>query len=122
MDFEFIKNTLLGEYYAKFSMDHAIIGRWLQDEIGRDRTKIEQIFGLILNAQNDQAKEWLLNGREVSLTICASEVIIQENALSCSNDNELEEGFELYDCESSASCGLDDFEAMMQQWQDFIKH
>ena len=29
MEFEFIRNTLMGEYYVKCSMGHEIVGRWL---------------------------------------------------------------------------------------------
>ena len=35
MEFEFTRNTLMGEYYVKCSMGHEIVGRWLQEEIGK---------------------------------------------------------------------------------------
>ncbi|EFO38617.1 YacL family protein [Escherichia coli] len=43
MEFEFIRNTLMGEYYVKCSMGHEIVGRWLQEEIGKDPTMIAQV-------------------------------------------------------------------------------
>ncbi len=121
MEFEFTKNTLLGEYYVTCSMEHQIVGRWLQEEIGKDRTKIEQVFSLLAQVHQSPAKEWKLPGREISLTVSGSEVTIQENALTYSHDIEFESEFELYDSESIAECGLEDFESMMRQWVDFIE-
>ena len=48
MEFEFIRNTLMGEYYVKSSMGHEIVGRWLQEEIGKDWQKIEQVESMLV--------------------------------------------------------------------------
>ena len=42
MEFEFTRNTLMGEYYVKCSMGHEIVGRWLQEEIGKDKQKLDK--------------------------------------------------------------------------------
>ena len=43
MEFEFIRNTLMGEFYVKPSMGHEVLGRWLEEEIGKDKQKIQQV-------------------------------------------------------------------------------
>ncbi|GAM72808.1 hypothetical protein JCM19241_2263 [Vibrio ishigakensis] len=53
MEFEFKRG--FGEYSVQTSMGHEIIGRWLQEEIGRDLTKIEQVLDL-----TEQAKHQLV--------------------------------------------------------------
>ncbi len=121
MEFEFTKNTLLGEYHVSCNMEHQIVARWLQEEIGKDRTMIEQVFSLLDQVHQSPAKEWKLAGKEISLTVSGSEVTIQENVLSYSHDIEFESEFDLYDSESSAECGLEDFESMMRQWDAFIQ-
>ncbi|PNH81680.1 YacL family protein [Vibrio diazotrophicus] len=122
MEFEFTKNTLMGEYYVSCNMEHQIVARWLQEEIGKDRTKIEQIFSLLDQVHQSPAKEWKLAGKEISLSVLGSEVTVQENALGYSHDIEFESEFELYDSESTAECGLEDFESMMRQWGEFIQN
>lgn len=121
MEFEFTRNTLMGEYYVKCSMGHEIIGRWLQEEIGTNRQKIDQVCALLDEAQLRTSKEQKLLGTEISLVICEDEVTVQENSLD--HAAELEEQhseYDYYNCESTASCGLEDFELLIERWKDFI--
>jgi uncharacterized protein YacL (UPF0231 family) len=120
MEFEFRKNILLGEYYASFNMEHAVISRFLEDEVRSERTMIDQILQLLqLASQNDLAEQ-IWNGREISVKILDGEVTVFENALMHLNHNDFEDEFELYESESIATCGLNDFESMMIQWQKFV--
>ncbi|EJC6992205.1 YacL family protein [Vibrio parahaemolyticus] len=120
MEFEFIRNTLMGEYYVKCSMGHEIVGRWLQEEIGKDPTKIAQVEALIDKAFSLPFQEHILTGTEISLMIQGDEVLVQENALSHDYDVEMESEFDFYDAESTASCGIEDFVALIEQWKDFL--
>lgn len=120
MEFEFTKNTLLGEYYVTCSMEHQIVARWLQEEVAQDRTKIEQVLALLEKAHQFSAQEWQFAGREISVMICGDEVTVQDNALNYGHDVEFESEFELYESESVAQCGLEDFESLLIQWQDFL--
>ncbi|HDY7727907.1 TPA: YacL family protein [Vibrio vulnificus] len=121
MDYEFKKNILDGNYYCHCSMGHEIVGRWLQEEIGKESTKIAQVLALIVAARSNPTEELCLNGTEISLMICGDEVTVQDNALLHSYELEAESEFELYDCESVACCGLEDFEQLIQQWQLFVR-
>ncbi len=120
MEFEFIRNTLMGEYYVKCSMGHEIVGRWLQEEIGKDLAKIAQVEALIDKAFSLPSQEYTLTGTEISLMIQGDEVLVQENALSHDYDVEMESEFDFYDAESTASCGIEDFVALIEQWKDFL--
>ncbi|ENM5933880.1 YacL family protein [Vibrio mimicus] len=121
MEFEFIKNTLLGEYAVKCSMEHQIVGRWLQEEIGQDQAKINQVLALIEQAEQSPAQEFLWTGREISLMVQGDEVQVQDNALAYDAEHELESDFFLYDSESVAACGREDFIALLTQWQNFVQ-
>ncbi|HHG3337775.1 YacL family protein [Vibrio parahaemolyticus] len=120
MEFEFIRNTLMGEYYVKCSMGHEIVGRWLQEEIGKDPAKIAQVEALIDKAFSLPSQEHTLTGIEISLMIQGDEVLVQENALSHDYDVEMDSEFDFYDAESTASCGIEDFVALIDQWKDFL--
>jgi len=121
VEFEFTKNTLLGEYRVSCNMEHQIVARWLQEEVGKDRTKIEQVYSLLEKVHQSPAKEWKLPGKEISLSIVGSEVTVEENTMSYGHDIEIDSEFDLYDSESTAECGLEDFESMLRQWCEFIE-
>ncbi|MGL4225840.1 MAG: YacL family protein [Vibrio sp.] len=121
MEFEFIKNTLLGEYAVRCSMEHQIVGRWLQEEIGQDQGKLRQIFALIEQAADSPSQEWFWTGREISLMVQGDEITVQDNTLAYDTEHELESDFFLYDSESIATCGREDFLALLTQWQSFIQ-
>lgn len=120
MEFEFIRNTLMGEYYVKCSMGHEIVGRWLQEEIGKDSAKIAQVEALVDQAFSSPSQEHKLVGSEISLMIQGDEVLVQENTLSHEYEMEMESEFDFYDAESTANCGIEDFCALIEQWKDFL--
>ncbi len=122
MEFEFRKNMLLGEYYAAFNMEHGVISRLLEDEMGTDRTIIEQVLQLLQSAYQDDFTEQVWFGREISLKVLEGEVTIFENILTHSDHHDFEDEFSLYESESIATCGLDDFESMLIQWQQFTQN
>lgn len=120
MDYEFKKNTLDGSYYCQCSMEHQIIGRWLQEEIGKEYDHITEVDELIASAINKPTQEFSLLGREISLMICGDEVTVQDNALLHHYEQDTDSEFELYDSESTACCGLEDFQQLLTQWRKFV--
>lgn len=120
MEFEFIRNTLMGEYYVKCSMGHEIVGRWLQEEIGKDPMKITQVEKLIEQSFSAPSQEHNLTGTEISLMIQGDEVLVQENALAHDHDVEMESELDFYNAESTASCGIEDFMILIERWKDFL--
>ncbi|MEH0742008.1 YacL family protein [Vibrio cholerae] len=121
MEFEFIKNTLLGDVYVRSSMGHEVFGRWLQEEIGQDLVKLDSIDQLLASAKAAPQQEFILEGREISLTVQGDEVLVEENSLKHDFDLGAESEFELYESESRASCGLEDFEQLLDQWKSFLR-
>ncbi|MGY5730594.1 YacL family protein [Vibrio chemaguriensis] len=120
MEFEFIRNTLMGEYYVKCGMGHEIVGRWLQEEIGKDPMKIAQVEKLIEQSFSAPSQEHNLTGTEISLMIQGDEVLVQENALAHDHDVEMESELDFYNAESTASCGIEDFMILIERWKDFL--
>ncbi|TFH91051.1 YacL family protein [Vibrio ouci] len=120
MEFEFIRNTLMGEYYVKSSMGHEIVGRWLQEEIGKDWQKIEHVENLLEQVRQAPQLEHTLVGAEISLNAQGDEIIVQENVLGHGQEMDAGSEFDFYDSESTASCGIDDFEDLIEQWKTFL--
>ncbi|KOO05035.1 YacL family protein [Vibrio nereis] len=120
MEFEFIRNTLMGEYYVKSSMGHEIVGRWLQEEIGKDWNKIDRVDQLLDKARREPQHEHILEGKEITLNVQGDEVVVQENVLAHGAELDSDSEFDFYDSESTASCGLEDFELMIEQWKEFL--
>lgn len=118
MEYEFIRNTLMREYYVKCTMGHEVLARWLQEEIGKDKDKIQQVIELIDLAKQNPTRQYRHLGKETHILIEDHEVHTQENGLD--QEVELIEDFNLYDSESSSVCGLIDFESLVVNWLDFI--
>ena len=59
-------------------------------------------------------------GTEISISIHGDEVTIQENVLAHGEAMAEDSEFDFYDSESTASCGLDDFELLIDQWKEFL--
>ena len=121
MEFEFIRNTLMGEYYVKPTMGHEALGRWLEEEIGKDRQKIQQVEDLLEAVISSPQLEHKYAGCEISLTIQGDEVIAEENVLSHGETMLEDSELDYYNSESSASCGLNDFVSLFEQWKEFIQ-
>ncbi|OEE34409.1 YacL family protein [Vibrio ordalii] len=122
MDYEFKKNTLDGSYYCSFSMGHEIIGRWLQEEISNDLPKIDQVIALMAASKRAFNQEQTLEGQEIRVMILADEVTVQANVLTHGEALDSDSEFDFYDCESTASCGIDDFALMIKQWCEFVRY
>jgi len=120
MEFEFIRNTLMGEYYVKSSMGHEIVGRWLQEEIGKDWQKIDKVENLLEQVRQAPQLEHTLVGAEISLNAQGDEIVVQENVLGHGQEMDAGSEFDFYDSESTASCGIDDFEDLIEQWKTFL--
>ncbi|OAN16599.1 hypothetical protein A3K86_10570 [Photobacterium jeanii] len=119
MDYEFKKNTLEGSYHAIFSMGHEALGRWLVEEVGKDFAKMDLVVAQI-SALKNSPQEWRLIGDELTLSLQDNEALIQANFLFSEDDNELEEDLHLYDEESIAVCGIEDFSQVLDAWRAFV--
>lgn len=106
-------------------MEHQVIGRWVIEELGSDSQLYQQVMTQ-LEAHQNGAQFWQLKGKELTLLLEEKEVIIQANelftqqAFGLEPQFDLEPELELYDSESVAACGIEDFIAMLHSWQAFV--
>lgn len=122
MEFEFTKNTLLGTYSVRCEMEHQILARWLEDEIGAQRTMIDQVHSFLDLCVEKPMQTHHLPGREIEVTGLDYEIKVMQNSLVNDDDYSEEEGMSLYQSEGISVCGLEDFRRVFLQWCDFIAH
>ena len=122
MDFEFRRNTLDDGVVAFFSMDHQIIGRWFTEELSTDRARLQEIKSAMKSVELQTLHEWRLVGRESTIEISKEQVTIYENSLGIDDSltEELEQGFSLYNAESLAYCGFEDFRNALESFEAFL--
>jgi uncharacterized protein YacL (UPF0231 family) len=120
VDFEFRKDTLTDTYKVIVSMEQMALGNWLQGSLGTDKATIALIQTEVNLLKAREKQEYQLIGKEMTLTLT------QEDACACANSElidfgeELQEDMNFYDAETVASCGLEDFEILLQAWLQFI--
>ncbi|WP_027855820.1 YacL family protein [Marinobacterium jannaschii] len=119
MDYEFGRD-ITGAYQALFSMGHEALGVWLTDEIGTDRHRLDRVISETERLLQRQGWEWSQEGLSYSLFLSRDEASVRANALGQPQDMEIDdEDMDFYDDESQASCGLDDFYKVLQDWAEF---
>lgn len=125
MEYEFIHDAITGEAKARFSLEHEIVGPWLEIEVGQDSEKLAKLLSEIDNVELGKQAEVLLTGHEFSVAISKEDVVIQAN----SNLNGEEELPEMltdehinFDSNSKAECGIDDFRTLLLAWAKFTFH
>lgn len=109
---------------ARCSMDHEAFARWLNTEITENPKDLPLIFTEIDRCRNAFPNHYqaVFEGREYTLLIDSEEVMVKANNLDdVFDESDMEEGFQFYDQESIAFCGLEDFEAFLKAYQQFIQ-
>jgi uncharacterized protein YacL (UPF0231 family) len=125
MEYEFIHDSLTGSATARFSMEHEIMGPWLEVEIGKNTTKLLELIKVIDNLKERKTKDVVVNGVEYTLIFSEDSVSIISNAnfeqIEHNLENvEIEQGLNT-DFDSSAECGIEDFKELLVKWSNFIK-
>ncbi|TMP23817.1 hypothetical protein CWB99_22970 [Pseudoalteromonas rubra] len=121
MEYQFIRDPIAG-FRVKMSAEHELVGRWLNDELAHEEVPA---FVAQLEALKISRDELCLEGREVRLTVSHQEALFeahdlyheQSDALSVFSDDALS----LEEYGLSAGCGFEDFEALLLDWQEFIR-
>ncbi|MGL4448480.1 YacL family protein [Shewanella sp.] len=120
MEYEFRRNSLTGTFLACFSMDHEVMGQWFTEELAADPAKIAQVLAKVAELQAGKRDAWQLIGADLTLELDREQARVYANVLGFEQEYELEEAMSLYDAESEAYCGLEDFEQALLSWQAFI--
>ncbi|PIW59761.1 YacL family protein [Shewanella sp. CG12_big_fil_rev_8_21_14_0_65_47_15] len=121
MEYEFRRNSLTGTYLATFSMDHEVLGQWFSEELGPVLAKVQQVLDVIKDIQADKLTSWRLVGNDFTLELEREQARVFANTLGFEQEYELEEDMSLYDAESEAYCGLEDFEQALLSWYEFVQ-
>ncbi len=119
MNYQFIRD-LQGSPVAQFDMGSEAFTLWFSEELGSDQSKIAAILTAIEQVQTEQIKEFVLEGMDINLSLDRYEVEVRSKMLDIDAPDELPEGAELYDQESIAGCGLEDFVRVLNSWKDFV--
>lgn len=125
MEYEFINDSLTGTAIAKFSMEHEVMGSWLEVEISKNITKLQSLLDVVSHFKHNPNKDITLNGVEYSLIFSDGSVCIISNADLEQKDNDsddldIEDGLNT-NFDYSAECGIEDFEAFLVRWKEFIQ-
>lgn len=105
---------------AEFSMGHEAIGSWFSDELGSNQQRIEEIIDIIDQLLLRRIQQRQLEGTEYQLRLNQEDVEVRALSLELDIDEDLPEDTNLYDEESFAECGLEDFQQALISWQEFI--
>ena len=125
MEYEFIHDAITGEAKARFSLEHEVVGPWIEVELGHDSAKLAQLLTAIDNVEKGNKSEVVITGHEYSVAISQGDVEIHSNGSL--NDNEpLSEMLTVdhihYDNNESAACGIEDFRTLLLSWSRFTNN
>ncbi|PCJ32424.1 MAG: hypothetical protein COA90_03245 [Gammaproteobacteria bacterium] len=120
MEYEFQRDTATGTLLASFSMDLEALDFWFVEELGESAEKYEEIRQAITKLQLKQLSDWRKVGKSLSIELDAEQVRVFANGLESDEEVELEDAMSIYDGESEAFCGLDDFLIALESWRSFI--
>jgi len=121
MEYEFQRNTSTGNLLAEFSMGQEVLGFWFVEELGECLEKYEAICQAIAKLQFNQLEHWHMVGKALSIELDSEQVRVFTNELESGEEFELEDAMSLYDGESEAFCGLEDFHLALRSWRAFIE-
>jgi hypothetical protein len=105
---------------AEFSMGHEAIGTWFSDELGANQQRIDELVDIIDQLVHHRIQQRQIEGTEYQLRLNQENVEVIALSLGLEVDEELPEDTQLYDEESYAECGLEDFQEALISWQEFI--
>jgi uncharacterized protein YacL (UPF0231 family) len=129
MEYEFIHDAITGEARAKFSLEHEVMGPWIEVELGNDSVKLAELLTSIDQVTEGIHQEIQITGSEYSITMNSHDVDIQTNA---SLNGSLKEAEGLPDMltdehihldqNEMAGCGIDDFRLLLLSWEKFTNN
>jgi len=125
MEYEYINDPITGTAKANFSLEHEIIGPWLEVEVGSDSKKLAQLLTAIDDVELNKQAEVFITGREYSATISRDDVTIQANASLNGSEAPIPEALssdvDNIDAGHITTCGVEDFRQALLSWAQFIR-
>ncbi len=125
MEYEFLHDAITGEAKARFSLEHEVVGPWMEVELGHDSSKLTQLLTAIDQVEKGQQTEVVISGYEYCVAINQTDVEIKTNA-SLNGAEPLSEMLTTehihFDQNESAACGIDDFRTLLLSWAKFTNN
>jgi len=119
MDYDFTVDDY-GCPIAMFSAGHEALGSWLSEELAEDQTAIVELLKLIDRLEQGVISQYHIEGNQFQLNLERDQIEVLALALHSEVYEELPEDTNLYDQESQAGCGLQDFKQVLLLWQEFV--
>ena len=124
MEYQYRLDPATGKAQALFSLEHQIMGPWLEVEVYDDVDKIKTLLTAIDDIDKGKKNEVVISGKEYSVIIDQQDVSVRANSSVNGSavlpDEYLEQGFEV-DETQLAMCGLEDFRELVLSWSYFFK-
>jgi uncharacterized protein YacL (UPF0231 family) len=125
MEYEFIHDAITGKAKARFSLEHEVVGPWIEVELGHDSAKLAELLTAIDNVEKGNKSEVVITGHEYSVAISQGDVEIHSNG-SLNDEEPLSEMLTVdhihYDDNESAACGIEDFRTLLLSWSRFTNN
>jgi uncharacterized protein YacL (UPF0231 family) len=121
MNYQFFR-TIEGKPSALFEMGNEVFSQWFTEELGQNSVLLENLIGVINQLEKKQIHDFVFDGKDSRLILNQYEVEAKSKRLDIEAPDELPEGTELYDIESIAGSGLEDFKLVVNSWKAFIEN
>ncbi|OKY26505.1 YacL family protein [Thalassotalea sp. PP2-459] len=124
MEYDFIHDPITGQATANFSLDHQLLGPWLETEIGSDVDKLSNILSAIKRIEQGKEQELMFMGSEYTLTLNSQDAEVNTNVMLNGEvimPDELAVDALQFDFQEGVSCGVDDLRYILLSWEQFIK-
>ncbi|SEL82049.1 hypothetical protein SAMN05216262_1246 [Colwellia chukchiensis] len=126
MEYQFIDDPITGVASAKFSLEHEVIGPWLEVEVGTNAEKLAQLLTALADIEQEKQSEIMITGSEYSVIFNRGDVTVQTNAsmngVEVLPEALLEDDID-FDQQDSSTCGREDFRELLLSWAKFVnKH
>jgi len=121
MEYQFIRDPISG-LRIKISSEHAIIGRWLNEEIGKDKVAMVQA---LISSVSSSFEPVTLKGQEIDLILSKDEALFEAHALHQDNEDILayqDDELMLEENDLSSGCGFEDFIDLIESWAEFTSN
>lgn len=120
MEYQFIRDPISG-LRIKISSEHAVIGRWLNEEIGKEKIAMVQA---LISAVKSSHEPLTLQGQEIDLILSKDEALFEAHALHQDNEDLVayqDDDLMLEEEGLCSGCGFEDFVDLIESWQAFAQ-
>ena len=118
MEYQFIRDPISG-LRIKISSEHALIGRWLNEEIGKEKVAMVQA---LISSVKTSYEPITLKGQEIDLILSKDEALFEAHALHQDSEDLVayqDDDLMLEENGLVRGCGLEDFIDLIESWAEF---